>query len=84
MANEQGSAQCQIGITCGSEMWLEGSTSGIADESLLEKSVIEGENPVSRSPFVTYGLRSNESRSLGLERKRVVNFIQSKIYTRDR
>ena len=66
------------------DMWLEGVTSDGPCEYLLEKSVIEGENPVSRMDLFTYGTRFNESRSLGLERKRVVDFIQSKIYTRDR
>ena len=84
MANEQGSAQCQIRFIRELDMWLEGGTSSKVGESLLEKSVIEGENPVSHLQFATYGPRSNESRSLGLERKWVVHFIQSKIYTRDR
>ena len=56
-------------------MWLEAATSSDSDESLLEKGIMEGENPVHHWMFTVYGSDSNESRSLGLERKRVVDSI---------
>ena len=56
-------------------MWLEAVTSSDPGKSLLEKGIMEGENPVHYWVFTAYGSGSNESRSLGLERKWVVDSI---------
>ena len=62
--------------TCPWIVVFRGSTSDGAGVSLLEKSTRKGESPVSlASRHVRCS--SDESRSLGLERKWVVNFIQS-------
>lgn len=56
-------------------MWLRLDTSNKPEASLLERSVMEGENPVHTQRFVAYGSGHIESRSLGKERKRVVDSI---------
>ena len=76
MANEQGKAHCPIVYLRVSNMWLWRDTSDSPGISLLEKSIMEGENPVLDRNTITYGSCCIESRSLGLERKWVVNSIQ--------
>ena len=57
-------------------MWLWWYTSSDSGISSLENDIMEGENPVLAQKTITYGSYYNESRSLGKERKRVVDSIQ--------